>query len=263
MIGFNVLGQLGRLGNQMFQLASLRGIAANNGYNYALPPSRNKNEWVDHQLFIPFTLEGVNPLNVQFIEHDRPTVEEDTFYFNEKLFNDCPDWVTLQGYFQSQKYFLNIEDTIRSMFTFRPEVLDPCKSMINSVEDPVSLHIRRGDYLTNHANHNNLGFDYYAKGLDHFEGRNIIIFSDDPAWCKQQELFKDDNRFLVSEENNQYTDMCLMSLCRSHIIANSSFSWWGAWLSNSLDVVAPSKWFGPDKVHLDTKDLYCKGWTLI
>ena len=57
--------------------------------------------------------------------------------------------------------------------------------------------------------------------------------------------------------------MCLMSLCKSHIIANSSFSWWGAWLSNSRDVVAPSTWFGPNNAHLDTKDLYCKGWTLI
>ena len=64
-----------------------------------------------------------------------------------------------------------------------------------------------------------------------FKDNQIVIFSDDPVWCKQQELFKDDDRFLVSEENNQYMDMCLMSLCVGHIIANSSFSWWGAWLS--------------------------------
>ena len=268
MIGFNILGQLGQLGNQMFQVASLRGIAANNEYNYCFPIHQNVfTDSLGNKLRIDiqnaFTLQGVDPLNIQFIDQSRPVVDQGTFHFNEELFNDCPDWVSLQGYFQSEKYFLNIESTIRDMFTFRPEILNPCKEMIGTVENPVSLHIRRGDYLTNHKNHNNLSLDYYAKGLDHFEGRNVIIFSDDPDWCKQQELFKDDNRFLVSEGNNHYTDMCLMSLCKSHIIANSSFSWWGAWLSNSRDVVAPSTWFGPNNAHLDTKDLYCKGWTLI
>ena len=113
MIGFNVLGKLGRLGNQMFQVAALRGIAANRGYNYAIPPTKNKDEWNDHQLFNPFTLQNISPLNVQFIDFDRPTIQEEIFSFNEKLFNECPDWVTLQGYFQSEKYFKNIEDTIR------------------------------------------------------------------------------------------------------------------------------------------------------
>ena len=117
--------------------------------------------------------------------------------------------------------------------------------------------------MSNYKNHYNLGLDYYAKALEHFKDNQIVIFSDDPAWCKQQELFKDDDRFLVSEENNQYMDMCLMSLCVGHIIANSSFSWWGAWLSKSKDVIAPSKWFGPDKQHLETKDLYCEDWTII
>ena len=86
MIGFNMLGQLGRLGNQMFQVASLRGIASNNDYNYAIPPSKNKNEWTDHQLFNPFVFEGVNPLNIQFIDFQRPQVEEASFSFDEKTF---------------------------------------------------------------------------------------------------------------------------------------------------------------------------------
>ena len=186
MIGYNLLGQLGQLGNQMFQLASLRGIAANNGYNYCFPIHGNVfKDFLGNNLRIdihnPFTLEGVNPLNVQFIDQDRPVVNEDSYYFNENLFNDCPDWVSLQGFFQSEKYFLNIEDSIRSMFTFKPSILEPCKEMAETVENPVSLHIRRGDYLTNHANHNNLSLDYYAKALDHFKGRNVIIFSDDSS----------------------------------------------------------------------------------
>ena len=176
MIGFNMLGQLGRLGNQMFQVASLRGIASNNNYNYAIPPSKNKNEWTDHQLFNPFVFEGVNPLNIQFIDFQRPQVAEASFSFDEKLFNDCPDWVSLVGFFQSEKYFKHIEDTVHSMFAFRPEILEPCQSMINGVEKPVSLHIRRGDYLTNYKNHHNLGLDYYAKALEHFKDNQIVIF---------------------------------------------------------------------------------------
>ena len=67
----------------------------------------------------------------------------------------------------------------------------------------------------------------------------------------------------MAEGNSPYVDMCLMSLCEAHIIANSSFSWWGAWLANSQMVVAPSIWFGPNNAHLDTKDLYCPHWNII
>ena len=81
----------------------------------------------------------------------------------------------------------------------------------------------------------------------------------------EQELFSDD-RFIVSQADNQYVDLCLMTMCNDFIIANSSFSWWGAWLSTNKDkrVIAPSKWFGPPlNVQNDTKDLYCKGWELV
>ena len=101
MIGFNALGQLGRLGNQMFQFASLKGIAENNGYQYCVPPSQNQNEYRDHQLFGPFKLSNTTQLNVQFLDSGRPTISENSFCFDERLFNNCPDWVNLQGYFQS------------------------------------------------------------------------------------------------------------------------------------------------------------------
>ena len=91
----------------------------------------------------------------------------------------------------------------------------------------------------------------------------IPSFSDDPTWCKEHELFEDD-RFMVSEGNDQYIDMCLMTMCDGHIIANSSFSWWGAWLSKSRKVIAPSGWFeGSNNSHLDTKDIYCSEWTVL
>ena len=134
--------------------------------------------------------------------------------------------------------------------------------MISGVESPVALHIRRGDFLRNSANHHNLGLDYYEKALKYFPNRNVIVFSDDPEWCKEQELFSDD-RFLIAEGNSNYVDMCLMSQCDDFIIANSTFSWWGAWLANCGKVIAPKKWFGPNNAHLNTKDLYPDAWEIL
>ena len=263
MIGFNALGKLGRLGNQMFQFASLKGIAKNNNYNFCLPPSEDKDEWTDHQLFVPFKFQNVMLLNIQYIDGNRPTVEEKSFAFDEELYNNCPKWVNLQGYFQSEKYFKNIEDDIRNDFQFHDHIYNPAKKMVDSVDNPISLHIRRTDYLTLSNNHNNLGLEYYEEALKHFDNdRTVIIFSDDPEWCNQQEIFSGD-RFLVSENNSNYVDLCLMTLCKDHIIANSSFSWWGAWLAKGNKVIAPSKWFGPDNAHLDTTDLYCSDWIVI
>lgn len=263
MIGFNALGKYGRLGNQMFQFASLKGIAKNNNYNFCLPPSEDQNEWTDHQLFVPFKFHNVMLLNIQYIDGERPTIKESKFEFDENLFNNCPKWVNLQGYFQSEKYFKQIENEIREDFEFHDHIYNPAKQMIDSVDKPISLHIRRTDYLTLNNNHNNLDLNYYQEALENFENdRNVIVFSDDPAWCNEQELFSAD-RFLISENNTNYVDLCLMSLCKDHIIANSSFSWWGAWLSKDNKVIAPSKWFGPDNAHLETKDLYCPDWIVI
>ncbi len=271
MIGFNALGQLGQLGNQMFQIASLRGIAANRGYNYCFPIHQHvtvdalgNNLRIDIQN--PFTLQNINPLNVQAIDPDRPVVNEDGFHFNEGIFNECPDWVDLRGFFQTEKYFAHVKDMIREMFTFRPEILDPARQMIESLNKvPVALHIRRGDFLRNSGNHHNLSIDWYGRALDkiNLDGRQVVIFSDDPDWCREQQVFGDDDKFLVSESNNHYTDLALMSLCSGHIIANSTYSWWGAWLADSKEVIAPAKWFGPDNEHLSIEDLYCDHWEVL
>jgi len=271
VIGFNALGQLGQLGNQMFQLASLRGIAANRGYNYCFPvhdqvvvDSLGNRLRVDVQN--AFTLQNVNPLNIQFIDPDRPVMNEDGFHFNEGIFNECPDWVDLRGFFQTEKYFTHVSDMVREMFTFRPDIIDPARQMVEGLNKaPVALHIRRGDFLRNSGNHNNLSLEWYANALNKFDlrGRQVAIFSDDPAWCKKQELFENDDTFLISEGNSHYTDLAMMSLCTGHIIANSTFSWWGAWLANSKEVIAPAKWFGPENAHLDTKDLYPEHWEVL
>ena len=89
----------------------------------------------------------------------------------------------------------------------------------------------------------------------------VLVFSDDPDWCLSQELFESD-RFLISKLNSSEFDLCVMSLCKYHIIANSSFSWWGSWLAKSKKTVSPKNWFGPPLTH-DTKDLYCDNWIVL
>ena len=269
MIGFNALGRMGRFANQMFQYASLKGIGRNIGADVCIP---NHIQSVDDgignklrtELFDSFDLR----VNVGLLNNGHaPVVNEKFFHFDEELFSLCPDHVSLQGYFQTEKYFKHIEEEIREDFTFKDGILNPCKEMISSVENPIALHVRRTDYLVNSENHFNLPLDYYKAALDYFDSnRNIIVFSDDPTWCQQQDVFSDD-RFMVSENTDNRVDLCLMSLCNDFIIANSSFSWWGAWLSQNKNkkVIAPFQWFGKTgytKNH-DTKDLIPNDWIKI
>jgi len=269
MIGFNALGRMGRLANQMFQYASLKGIARNVGADIIVPYYRDAvDDGIGNKLRSEL-FDSFNPnVNIGLLNNgNAPVVQERFFHFDEELFKLCPDHVSLHGFFQSEKYFKHIETEIRQDFEFNDDLLIPCKEMIESVENPISLHIRRTDYVTNSGNHHNLSLKYYEDSLSHFESdRNVIVFSDDPKWCNEQELFSED-RFLISENTDNRVDLCLMTLCSDFIIANSSYSWWGAWLSSNKDkkVIAPVEWFGKEgytKDH-DTKDLIPNEWTRI
>ena len=264
MIGFNNLGNMGRLGNQMFEYAALRGIAANKGYDWCIPPFTNKGI-ENYSLDRAFTLPSVTRTNLKLLDNGyAPVVGERQFHFDEELFNLCPNEISLNGFFQTEKYFKNIEEEIRDDFTFRQEIRSECDELAeDAFEEPIALHIRRGDFLKNSGNHHNLELDYYKQALNQFNPKQqVVIFSDDPQWCLEQELFEGD-RFMVSSGNGPYHDLYLMSLCSDFIIANSTFSWWGAWLANRGTVVAPKKWFGPNNEHLSTKDLYPASWKII
>ena len=139
----------------------------------------------------------------------------------------------------------------RFPFSYKPELKELCKSFI--VEDTISLHIRRGDYVSN-PNHPIQSISYYKKSLSKLPDLPVIVFSDDPDWCSEQEFFEDD-RFMIAENNSTDCDLCLMSLCKYHIIANSSFSWWGAWLAKSERVFAPQNWFGAQCSHKSVEDM--------
>jgi len=259
MISFNQLGNLGRLGNQMFQYASLRGIAANKGFDFCIPPQHAFGKTDPNvkncstNIHTAFDLSKCN----KFLKSNK-VVEESAYRFDEYLFNNCEDNIDLCGYFQSEKYFKHIEDEIRKDFTFKLDVIESCKEILDN-QEYISLHVRRSDYLHLQSFHPVPPIEYYIEALKKLPDLPVFIFSDDPEWCSIRSEF-DSDRFLISESNPADFDMCLMSMCKYHIIANSSFSWWGAWLAKSEKVIAPKIWFGPSLIEHDTSDLYCEGW---
>lgn len=242
MIGFNHLGIIGRLGNQMFQYAALRGIADKHGYDFTIPESDFNDEWNDHQLFEVFDLPNLKNRGRVADKF----LQERQFNYDSELVEQCPDDVSLYGYFQTEKYFSHIADSIKEDFTFKKDVVENCKEVMEELSEPIALHVRRTDYVEKSQDHPPCSLKYYHESLKRFhKKRPVVIFSDDVKWCKEQEIFKPD-RFLVSETDNNIYDLCMMTMCDDYIIANSSFSWWGAWLSHNPDptVIAPKKWFG-------------------
>ena len=279
MIGYNKLGSNGRLGNQMFQYAALRGIAAKRGYNWCIPP-----DTYDHKdnygLFETFEMTNVKESNIGFVSGD--CIQENNHCFIPEFFDECPDNVSLDGYYQTEKYFTHIEKEIHDDFTFKKNYLIPCQEYINSLRSPpIFLHIRQSDNIGREQYHPILSIEFFENALKQFaEDTLCFVFTDDMEWCKSQEFFKQE-RFLFNEKNERYSyqnidgtgklqntllpqiDLCLMSLCSGGIIANSSFSWWGAWLQNNRGkIIAPNSkvWFGSAMTHLDTSDIVPKRW---
>ena len=261
MLSFNMLGNMGHLGNQMFQYASLKGIAKKHGYDTCICPR----EYVGSKIPIKNSIIDCFNLDTKYQLAGHKIVSENSFAFDKNLFEYCTDNLDLYGYFQSEKYFSHIKDDILKEFTFKEEIANPARELFKSVfgdQKVISLHIRRGDYVSN-PNHPVQSLEYYQQALDMLpEDSPVLVFSDDADWCNRQELFSDD-RFTVSEGNDAFTDMFLQNQCSYHIICNSSFSWWGAWLAQSEQVIAPKNWFGGQCANHDTSDLYCPTWKVI
>ena len=248
MITFSKIGSFGRLGNQLFQIASCIGTA--NLYS----KEAKFYSW-DYSDFFKNPIE--QSLNSSEIKN----------IYREKNFNYDPipnmDNVDLIGYFQSYKYFSHCEDKILYHFDFVDSLYD---DSIDNNEETCSIHIRRGDYVNLSDYHPFPGIDYYNKSIEYMRNSGVkkfYVFSDDISWCR--EFFTAFNDIEYISENSDIKDLCLMSSCKNNIIANSIFSWWGAWLNknNNKKVISPSKWFGPAKKGVITDDLYCKNWIII
>ena len=192
--------------------------------------------------------------------------------FNPKIL-DLPDDVYLDGYWQNEKYFKDREILIREEYVLKEPLSGESNNLSERIlsSNSVSIHVRRADYVANQANqkiYEILGPDYYSKSIEavknQVEDPQGFIFSDDISWVREN--FKLDLPTFYVDFNGpekNYEDMYLMSLCRHHIIANSSFSWWGAWLGNNSDklVFAPKHWYR-NRV-LDNKNSYPDGWIKI
>jgi Glycosyl transferase family 11 len=197
------------------------------------------------------------------------TIGEPLKNYDERILK-APKNSLLIGYWQTEKYFLPIEEIIKKEFTFKPFSEGMNKYLAEEIRasNSVSLHVRRGDYVhdavTNQV-HGICSPEYYYKAIEVIRQDvneiKLFIFSDDMEWVKAQMKFDVPVTYI---ENNigemSYADMQLMSLCKHNIIANSSFSWWGAWLNYNPDkkVIAPIRWFNDETIN--TQDLIPGGW---
>ena len=196
MIGYNRLGSNGRLGNQMFQYASLRGIAAARNYDWKIPPE----DWEhkdNYGLFETFELSNVKPENLGFV--DGQNVQENDHCFIPEFHKECPDDSNLEGYFQTEKYFENIADQIREDFIFKKGYLEPCKEYIESLDKPpIFLHVRQSDNIGREQYHPILPVSFFDECLKEFpDDTPCFVFTDDLEWCKSQDYFKQDRLSLI------------------------------------------------------------------
>ena len=296
------------LGNQLFQYAAgralaeelkvplllnLQSFAKSEIYQYELGPFNisagfaTKKE-VDKALNLPKNIlskyflkitERLKPSNKR-----RSIIREKSFHFENEMSATTKN-AYLFGHWQSEKYFINHRDLIRREFALKTNHLDKRVDLINKIENTnsFSLVIRRGDYLT-YADLNLYGDDltFYYKAINYAQSKisdpHFFIFSDDIEWVKQHLNIILPVTF-VSEpypgidykiNPNRHQDLHLISKCKHHIITNSTFAWWGAWLNPSKNkmVIAPSQWFAKDKIWYDgnianTQDILPDEWIKI
>ena len=226
----------GGLGNQMFQYAA--GLAVSKRLQ---EPLFLNNSFYEVNKSRQYEL-GVFPISATVSNEQAKLIEEKGFRHQ-----DITESGMMVGYWQSEKYFADIADQVRKEFCLPKASID---------DDMVAVTVRRGDYLSLPDVFHNLGESYYQDALEIFPGYTVVVFSDDPVWCTENLDWAD----YIMPCNTAITDLSLLSSFKNHIIANSSFGWWGAWLANGNTVVSPRDWFTNG---LDTTDLIPDRWIRI
>ena len=216
MISFSNLGRMGNLGNQLFQIASMHGIAKKLNTQVCFP------QWKYQKYF-----------KTQFLKGGRKgrDLNEPHFHYSDTWLEDNRDYV---GWLQSEKYFDNAKELLEFEPTFKELVKAKYSKQLS--KETICISVRRGDFVGN-PNYELLPAKYYIGALLKFdyEKYNILFFSDDISYCKLH--FECLNPYFI--EADPIEQLCLMSLCDNHIISNSTFSWWGAYLSNSKRIIRP------------------------
>lgn len=256
----------GGLGNQMFQWAYGRNLSIKYNREYVYEDSfyfqqgdvNRKFELknfniplmnLTHEKLQSFRLKEVQNINDLNIYNEVNLLPDFNYYLN--------------GYWQSEMFFKENKEQVRKDFSYASDSINDFL-IKNHFENQVtvSLHIRRGDYVDAIDMYPLQTIDYYKKALELIGTYDtIIVFSDDIEWCKNNLPFE---RIIFSEGFTNVEDLTLMSKCNHNIIANSSFSWWGAYLNNNphKKIIAPKKWYG-SKMNIDTKDLLPESWIKI
>lgn len=258
------MGYNGRFGNQIFQLASLIGISSKLGYEFLIPNSNLnpiRQTTMDGKSFdARFELQDCFDIDSKYFGevNINSIVSERHFHFDENMFK-INDNTSIDGYFQTEKYFKHCKNLILEVLKFKDDIYSEAKSLLPNVnKELVSIHIRRGDYTTPNPYHPVLGEDYINNALEYFndDDYHFVVFSDDLDWCES--VWGSRENFTMFRSSSHFVDLCGMSLCDHNIITNSSFSWWGSYLSKreSKKVIAPDKWFGPGYAHYITADIY-------
>lgn len=247
----------GRLGNQLFFVASTMGIAKRNNTTYSFCSGL-----------------GHSGLDYGFIfDKDLPKTD----YIPEKKYNqegfgycdvDITEDTEIIGYFQSEKFFKNCETEVRNQFNFKKEVVDFVLTRYPEITNSPSLHIRRGDYVNQPNHHPLIPLNYYEQFLTIHknEHNKVFIFTDDMDWAK--EIYQGEEYiFPYFEDRNDLYSFVLLSQSQSIVIANSTYSWWAAWLNTNKNkkIYCPphTEWFGTMYNSLDTKDLIPEDWNII
>jgi len=253
---------LGRLGNQMFIISTAYSLALDNNDKCVFPYKSSGIIPSDKQTQIYFktiykNLNFTDSFN--FIENTHYEPEDQSY-----LKIDYKPNLLLKGYFQSEKHFSHNREKILELFKPIKEVENFINKKYDKIftEDYVSVHIRRGDYLRLSDYHTVLNKEYYDKSMSLFKDKSFVFFSDDIEWCKN--TFNNDKNIFIDNQDD-VLDLYLMSKIKNNIIANSSFSWWAAWLNQNKDkqIIAPKNWFAHKNSHLNIKDLIPENWIVI
>ena len=260
---------LGGLGNMLFQIATTYALAWDNNDTCAFDHCTSIGQdstlaYIDN-IFSRIKFLNSNEFNPESYYH------EPNFYFQKLIYRNN---LKLNGYFQSSKYFDHKRKDIIDLFKPTDNIMEYIDKKYSFIlnDDVTSIHVRRGDYLNLKTTHLSVCSEsYYRDALEVISADKIVVFSDDIEWCKSN--FKGSN-FIFIEGEEDYIDLYLMSMCNNNIIANSSFSWWGAWLNNNKNkrVIVPNNWFNRGVKQswctnsnelINTKDLYCKEWEVL
>jgi hypothetical protein len=282
----------GGLGNQLFQYAAARRIASVNKAPLKLDTSFFESDKLRQYKLHYFNIQaepatsqemaffieaGARSLPVRLLNQCKPYykryfIQEKSLEFDPNLLKATGN-VYLWGYWQSENYFADIQDLLRREFTMRHEPDEMNREMLRQIRavNSVCLHVRRGDYVSNPLTkqiHGVCGTDYYQKAIAELtrlvSAPHFFVFSDDPEWTLTNLKFEHSTTFVThNDADREYEDLRLMAACQHYIIANSSFSWWGAWLGSCAEkvVIAPQKW-GNDPT-LNTRNRIPAGWLTI